>query len=116
MIVGVTKGYKTTIKAAHAHFPIEFRLEKTAEGTEVHIINFFGEKEIKKVMLDSDVTAELSKEKKNELYLFSNNIESIGRTASRLHFSCRIKNKDLRKFLDGIYVLNKGPNEEEWCE
>lgn len=109
MIVGVTKGYKTVMKAAHAHFPIEFKIEKTAENMDVYVINFFGEKEMKKIRIEPGVTAELIKDKKNELHLTGNDIEAVSRAAASIHFSCRIRNKDLRKFLDGIYVLSKGP-------
>lgn len=68
---------------------------------------------MKKVRIDEGVNAELVKDKKNEIHLIGNDIEAVSRSAARLHFSCRIRNKDLRKFLDGIYVLSKGPIEEE---
>lgn len=37
-----------------------------------------------------------------------NNIEAVSRTCALIHQSCLVKNKDIRKFLDGIYVESKG--------
>ena len=35
--------------------------------------------------------------------------DAVGRAASLVNQSCKAKNKDIRKFLDGIYVSAKGP-------
>ena len=36
-------------------------------------------------------------------------LQDVGRCAALIHQSCLAKNKDIRKFLDGIYVAEKGP-------
>ena len=40
MITGVTKGFRYVMKAAHAHFPMEFMIHKN--GTVVDVRNFLG--------------------------------------------------------------------------
>ena len=42
MMVGVTKGYMFTMKAAHAHFPMEF----VVKGSHVEVRNFIGQKAV----------------------------------------------------------------------
>lgn len=37
-----------------------------------------------------------------------NDIENVSRSAALISQSCRVRNKDIRKFLDGIYVSSKG--------
>ena len=44
---------------------------------------------------------------KDELVLEGNSITDVSITASQLHGVCLVKRKDIRKFLDGIYVSEK---------
>merc|ERR1712178_265020 len=48
-----------------------------------------------------------------ELMVTGNNIEDVSRTCALISQSCAVKRKDIRKFLDGIYVANKGTIVEE---
>ena len=50
--------------------------------------------------------------------MIGNDIAVVSLTAARIQQSTNIRHKDLRKFLDGIYVSEKGPIpiEEEFCE
>ena len=45
--------------------------------------------------------------------LQGNNIEAVSRTCALIHQQCLVKNKDIRKFLDGIYVESKGEMKDE---
>ena len=45
---------------------------------------------------------------KDELVLEGNNIENVSGMAAAIHDSCLVRNKDLRKFLDGLYVSSSG--------
>eukprot|EP01043_Picozoa_sp_COSAG02_P036955 COSAG02_NODE_2743_length_8115_cov_5.631487_6_plen_74_part_00 len=46
---------------------------------------------------------------KDELIIEGTDIELTSRTCALIHQICLVKNKDIRKFLDGIYVSEKGP-------
>ena len=67
------------------------------------------------VLVPSDTTIDNSTEKKDCLVLTSNSIDSVTQTCARLHGICLVRNKDIRKFLDGIYVEEGGaiPEPEE---
>lgn len=39
--------------------------------------------------------------------LLGNDIEEVSQSAADLHGQCLVKNKDIRKFLDGIYTSEK---------
>ncbi|KAL0325914.1 UNVERIFIED_CONTAM: 60S ribosomal protein L9 [Sesamum radiatum] len=54
-----------------------------------------------------------SEKVKDELVLEGNDIELVSRSAALINQKCLVKNKDIRKFLDGIYVSEKGPLAEE---
>ena len=44
---------------------------------------------------------------KDELVLEGNCLEDVSQTAAQIHQSCLVKKKDIRMFLDGIYVQTK---------
>ena len=43
-----------------------------------------------------------------EITVEGNDIQSVSRTCASIQLVCAVKRKDLRKFLDGIYVSEKG--------
>lgn len=53
------------------------------------------------------VTVVNSKAQKDELILEGNSIEDVSRSAALIQQSTTVKNKDIRKFLDGLYVSEK---------
>jgi len=107
MIIGVTKGFRYKMRAVYAHFPINCIIQD--DGQLVEIRNFLGEKTVRHVnMLNGVVIAE-SKAQKDELILEGNDIDMVSQSAASIQGICRVRNKDIRKFLDGIYVSDKGP-------
>ncbi|KAM0279506.1 hypothetical protein ACHAQH_004567 [Verticillium albo-atrum] len=114
LIIGVTKGFKYKMRYVYAHFPINVNLDKNAETGlwEVEIRNFIGEKIVRKVVMHEGVDAEISKAQKDELVLSGNNLENVSQSAADIQQICRVRNKDIRKFLDGLYVSEKGHVEE----
>nr|CAG4646573.1 EOG090X0DNU [Macrothrix elegans] len=107
MIRGVTKGFEYKMRAVYAHFPINC---VTSEGnTVIEIRNFLGEKFIRKVKMMQGVTVVNSQAQKDELILQGNDVEAVSQSAAFIQQCVKVKNKDIRKFLDGIYVSEKGP-------
>ena len=111
MIVGVTKGYKYKMRYVYAHFPINVNIEEN--GTRVEIRNYLGEKQVRIVRALDGVTVEVSKAQKDELILTGNSVENVSQTAADIQQICKARNKDIRKFLDGIYVSEKGVLEQD---
>ena len=106
MIKGVTKGYRYKMRSVYAHFPINVAI---SEGnTLVDIRNFLGEKFNRQVKMLPGVTCIASKDQKDEFVLEGNDIELVSRSAALIQQSTAVKRKDIRKFLDGIYVSEKG--------
>lgn len=111
MVTGVTKGYKYKMRYVYAHFPITVNLEKN--GTQIEIRNYLGQKKVRIIQALEGVTAEVSKNVKDELILTGNSIDNVSQTAATINQSCLPRDKDIRKFLDGIYVSEKGVIETE---
>merc|ERR1711975_157284 len=97
-------------KNVSAHFPINVNLDKQAETGlyEVEIRNFIGEKYVRRVMMQEGVDVEISTNQKDELVLTGNSLENVSQSAADIQQACRVRNKDIRKFLDGLYVSEKG--------
>ena len=56
-----------------------------------------------------DTTLDRGKEIKDELVIEGNDVDLVSRSAALINQITTVKNKDIRKFLDGIYVTEKGP-------
>ena len=100
------QGYKYKMRAVYAHFPINCAISEG--GTLVEVRNFLGEKYTRRVRMHDGVKCENSKDQKDELVLTGNNIEAVSQSAALIQQSTTVKNKDIRKFLDGVYVSEKG--------
>ena len=94
------------MRFVYAHFPINVVVEKG--GKTVEIRNFLGERIVRSVNLLDGVTAKLSENVKDELVLVGNDIDLVSQSAANLNQVTAVKNKDIRKFLDGIYVSERG--------
>jgi len=105
LIKGVTLGFRYKMRSVYAHFPINIALQD--KNSLVEIRNFLGEKIVRRVQLPVGVTATMSTKQKDELIVDGNDLEQVSQAAARIQQSTSVKNKDIRKFLDGIYVSEK---------
>jgi large subunit ribosomal protein L9e len=109
MMIGVTRGFLYKMRFVYSHFPINVSLS----GDKVEIRNFLGERRVRKVKLHPGVKYHRSDNVKDQLELSGIDITLVSLTASNIQQATSIRHKDLRKFLDGIYVSEKGPTPEE---
>lgn len=105
MAKGVTKGFQYKMRYAYAHFPINASVSENGDFVEIR--NFLGEKRIRRVDMPAGVKAVRSAVK-DELIVEGNSVEDVSISTARIHQLCLVKGHDIRKFLDGIYVSEKG--------
>jgi large subunit ribosomal protein L6 len=100
MFTGVTKGYVYKLKVVYAHFPISVKIK----GDEVLVENFVGERSprIAKIIGTSKVTTE-----GDDITVAGPSLEAVGQTAANVELATKIKRKDQRVFLDGVYIYEK---------
>lgn len=104
MVTGVTKGFRFKMKFVYAHFPINVNVTPDKKTLEVR--NFLGEKYVRRVtMLDGCTVAATGQ--KDEIMIDGIDLEKVSQSCSAIHMSVKVKDKDIRKFLDGIYVSEK---------
>jgi len=103
---GVEKKFQYKLRLVYAHFPINANIING--GNAVEIRNFLGEKIVRTVNMLPGVVIKKSDTTKDELVVTGADIELTSRSAALIRQSCLVKNKDIRKFLDGIYVSSHG--------
>ncbi len=106
MITGVTKGFTYKLKIVFSHFPISVKVR----GGKVAIENFTGERSprLVKIMGDAKVSV-----KGDDVIVQGMDIEDVGQTAANIERATKVKLKDPRVFLDGIYVYERSEGMEE---
>jgi len=100
MIKGVTIGFTFKMKIVFSHFPITVKIQ----GKNFTIANFTGERSprIAKIMGNTKVTVN-----GDDVIIQGINLEDVSQTAANIQNSTKIRSKDPRVFLDGIYVYEK---------
>ena len=104
MITGVTKGYLYKMRFVYSHFPINV----TLSGRTVEIRNYLGEKLVRRVKLVDGVDYVRTADVKDQIELSGNDINAVSLTAANLQQTTKDVAHDIRKFLDGLYVSEKG--------
>ena len=100
MIKGVMQGFTYKLKIVFSHFPISVKVEQDR----IVIENFIGERSprIAKIVGDTEVLV-----KGDDIVVQGVSIEEVSQTAANMEQATKVKEKDPRKFLDGIYVYEK---------
>ena len=80
-------------------------------SVQIKIDNFLGTRIVRKVRFPEGTTVKRS-DVKDELLVEGNDLEDVSQAAANIHQVCLVRNKDIRKFLDGIYVSAKGHLED----
>eukprot|EP00211_Chloroparvula_japonica_P017670 CAMPEP_0119121678 /NCGR_PEP_ID=MMETSP1310-20130426/2190_1 /TAXON_ID=464262 /ORGANISM="Genus nov. species nov., Strain RCC2339" /LENGTH=288 /DNA_ID=CAMNT_0007111253 /DNA_START=831 /DNA_END=1697 /DNA_ORIENTATION=+ len=122
MMVGVTQGYRYKMRFAYAHFPIKVAFptqdpktgKKIKEGSLIEVRNFLGEFFVRRIYMRPGCKVFRSEDVKDEIVLEGNDLAFLSQSAAEIQQSVLVKNKDIRKFLDGIYVSESGPIEAEY--
>merc|ERR1712226_621398 len=94
------------MRFVYAHFPVNVTVTKGGKCVEVR--NFLGEKKVRVIDMKEGVSVARGTSVKDEIILTGNDIECVSQSAANIQQSCLVKRKDIRKFLDGIYVSQKG--------
>merc|ERR1711862_1026374 len=107
---GVLKKYEYRMRLVYAHFPINATIANGGKTLELR--NFLGEKRVRIINMLEGVKVDKSAQTKDEIVLVGTDIDLVSRSAALVRQSCLVKNKNIRKFLDGVYVSSHGAIEE----
>lgn len=101
MIKGSSQGFTYRLKIVFAHFPISIKIK----GKDIVVENFFGERSPRtSKIIGNDTKVSVEGE---DIIVKGPSIENVSQTAANLELATRIKNKDSRVFLDGVYIYSK---------
>ena len=100
MITGVQKGFTYKVKIVFSHFPISVKTKDKL----VLIENFTGERSPRKAKTIGDVKITVQSE---DVIIQGIDLEDVSQTAANIEQATRVKRKDPRIFLDGLYVYER---------
>ncbi|MDA4126102.1 MAG: 50S ribosomal protein L6 [Thaumarchaeota archaeon] len=104
MITGVTKGYTYKLKVVYAHFPITVK----TKGNQILVENFVGERSPRVAQIVGDCKVSIEGD---DIIVKGVSVEDVGQTSANVESATKIKRKDQRVFLDGVYIYHK---EQGW--
>ena len=97
---GLTEGYTIKMKVVYAHFPITVKVD----GKTILIENFQGERAPRKTFVVGNTKVI---PKGEDVVLTGEVWTDVTQTAANIELKTKVKNKDHRVFLDGIYIYEK---------
>jgi len=100
LCIGVVDGFTIKMKIVYSHFPITV----SVEGKKVLIKNFQGERAERVSVIKGDT---LVVAKGDDVIITGPVLTDVSQTAANIQLNSKVKNKDHRVFLDGIYKYYK---------
>ncbi len=102
MIRGVTSGFTYKLKLVYAHFPVTVKVNEKEK--KLIIENFTGEKTPRSAKIIGAARVKIAGD---EVHVQGTRLSDVSQTAANIQSATRIKDKDQRVFLDGIYIFEK---------
>ncbi len=100
MIKGVVEGFTYKLKIVYSHFPVSVKVE----GDKVVIENFMGEKSKRVAKIVGNVKVQV---KGDDVVVEGIDLEQVAQTAANIEQASRIRDRDSRIFMDGIYIYER---------
>ena len=100
LCMGVVDGFTIKMKIVYSHFPITVSIE----GKKVLVKNFQGERAERVSVIKGDT---LVVAKGDDVIITGPVLTDVSQTAANIQLNTKVKNKDHRVFLDGIYKYYK---------
>src|SRR5512143_3074599 len=100
MITGVTKGFTYKLKIVFSHCPISVKVQDKY----VMIENFTGERRPRRAKILGNVKVKVEAE---DIIVQGLNLEDVSQTSANIETITRVRRKDPRIFLDGLYVFER---------
>ena len=106
LCLGVVDGFTIKMKIVYSHFPITVKIE----NKNVLIENFQGERAPRISMIKGNTTVVV---KGDDVIITGPVLTDVSQTAANIQLKSKVKNKDHRVFLDGIYKYYKSKGIEK---
>lgn len=103
MITGVTRGFRYRLKIVYSHFPVTVVVDE--KNRVVRIRNFLGEKSDRIARIYGNVRVKVEG---SDIVVEGIDIEEVGLTAASLERATKVRDRDRRIFVDGIYIYERG--------
>jgi large subunit ribosomal protein L6 len=101
LLTGLEKGFTYKLKIVSAHFPISVKVR----GDKVYVENYFGERapRVSQIRGEETKVAVVG----DDVIVQGPSLEDVSQTSANIELSTRMKGKDHRVFLDGLYIYSK---------
>ena len=106
LCIGVVDGFTIKMKIVYSHFPVTVKVE----GKKVLIKNFQGERAPRISIIKGNTKVVV---KGDDVIITGHVLTDVSQTAANIQLKTKVKNKDHRVFLDGIYRYSKSKGIEE---
>ena len=106
LCIGVVDGFTIKMKIVYSHFPITVKVE----NKNVLIENFQGERAPRISIIRGNTSVVV---KGDDVIITGPVLTDVSQTAANIQLKSKVKNKDHRVFLDGIYKFSKSKGIEK---